>query len=588
MGMKSETIFCCVLLSVLSVLVVPVAALNENMQNATDVANDFGTSIGIGTMSYLYNTGGGNSLYTLDPSASNYAYLYNTQPEAFTYAAATYGHTGTSAHTINVQLRDVTNTATLASFAYNYAADGQRAEVIVSGGKAYLYINGVLVAGPSAVLASTPYYMWFGGGGLGAGTGYFTLDDIVIGSGSSPYVLGMPDTATYSSSSIMVAGFQLVKDQLSPASNGLQDTGGNVVNLPSRNVTMTFSKNSATNESISLIEAYSGTVYNTQYTGAAYTGTVTWPTNLSIINASAPYGVYQAVMGTNGASNYLYYRPNGASIYFDQPDYTAGDTATITYSVTGSYWDANHYKYYGNITDVYGNIINRRELTTSSGSYTYQWDSGIDQGVKFITVDAKQTATGALYQYGFDYCSIDAYVNFRGYVNDAETAVFIPSANVSMIQGSTVNNVLASTVNGNYSTYNDMVQNVEVLMNVTATGYRPYTYSLTPRIAKTINLNYTLMKINPVTNGTAIGGVVRDDGYGNPIKGATIWAKNLTDTFSTTTNNAGGYLCDAGTPCSLIVSGGGGSTGYPSGKVFDMWATKPAFNNSVNYSVVAP
>jgi hypothetical protein len=100
-------------------------------------------------------------------------------------------------------------------------------------------------------------------------------------------------------------------------------------------------------------------------------------------------------------------------------------------------------------------------------------------------------------------------------------------------------------------------------MNVTASGYSQYYKSFTPLAASNLTLNFTLNSTTPSFLNLAIGGVARTGvltgdvitkGYGQPISGANIIVRNVTDglTCTATTNNAGGYQFDANNNCTLV------------------------------------
>jgi hypothetical protein len=150
---------------------------------------------------------------------------------------------------------------------------------------------------------------------------------------------------------------------------------------------------------------------------------------------------------------------------------------------------------------------------------------------------------------------------------------------VSIIQNSN------TTADGNYSA-TGFLTGATLTINVTKSGYSQYYVTMIPMVAKTTSLNLTLNSTTPTTTGLGIGGVARTGlltgnlvtlGYGQPIGGASCFAKNTTNSqfCSNVSNNAAWYKFDETNSCFLT-----------SGRPYDVWCQKLGYAGG-NYTVVA-
>jgi hypothetical protein len=456
-----------------------------------------------------------------------------------------------------------------------------RYEVKVVGGKAYVYQDGTL-RDTSVTLSENPSYIAFANT---AGPGIDTLKytgwkDFVYGQSEQKMMLDLPVTENNE--------VVILKDIINPAASGLAwGSNGTILNSNymvgswSRgNISTDAGPSDQPNFTIQLKNLGSGVVYATNYTGTAYSGTMTWDISTIIINAGAPQGYYVLYCPeTLQFSNAIIYKSNGASVAWNADEYSVGDTGTVIYYVlAGGYWDTSLYSYKVCILDSYMNFIQNTTLTASSGTVSYDWTEDNPEGVYHAWLIA-QNHDGYEYVLGSDYAELVAYFGYGGTVHDCITTLPIAGANVNITQGLTALYNGTSGYDGNYSSGPLFGTGSNVFYNVTMAGYNPYQYSFTPLSSGTVSdLNVTICPTagNGDTGGLGIGGVIRDATIGRPIQGATVYLTNVSNSqqYTKTTNMAGGYICDLGTSCSLV-----------SGRVYAVNASKVGYNTSVDYQV---
>jgi hypothetical protein len=225
-------------------------------------------------------------------------------------------------------------------------------------------------------------------------------------------------------------------------------------------------------------------------------------------------------------------------------------------------------------------FVQNTTLTASSGTVSYDWTEDNAEGVYHAWLIATNH-DGYEYILGSDYAELVAFFGYGGYVNDGYTELPVDGADVNVTQGLTAVYHATTIADGNYSTGPKFLTGSSVFFNVSKTGYKPYQYSFTPLSSGTISdLNVTIYPLNPSgdAGGVGIGGVIRDATIGRPLKDATVSVKNLTNgqEYSKTTNMAGGYICDLGSSCTLVLN-----------RVYQVNASKVGYNTSAEYNVVA-
>ena len=555
-----------------AMLVAPVLATSLNFQNAEDY--DSLTNVYCDAIQCYYawteSATGGNNYYTVG-SVDYRSTPILINPLTTNYAAATL--LSCSGGSPAIQLYNSAHTK-IYEISMSPSTLG-RYEVKMSGGVAKVYVNGVNTYNSGSIVS--PSYAGFGIHNPILPMYHCTWDDYVYGTNENPYIFGLPENLGSNA-------YAILHDTANSASDGLVfDVNNTQVNAiyfdgtwsrGSPSLTPTY-----TNESVNLVYLQTGTVYSTNYTGdSALTGSVRININNTLIGVNAPYGWYALNIPASGTySNPLIYRSRGATITFDQDTYTTASTAVVTYDVEDAYWDPGTYNYRVDTMNVYGTIIDTQAVTTQTGTKNMAFASTDAIGVYYTVLIADPIASGSDVWMAYDYAELNAYVTFTGYVNDAETEAPM-AAHINISQGSVAYDNTTSTP-FDYTTNKSFYAGAVTDVNITASGYRQYTYSFTPLEAKTVALNFTLVPLSPTYDiGLAIGGVARETTYGRPIPTARVDLTNVThsEACDTTTNSVGYYLADYGLPCPLTVN-----------RNYQVWGSKTNYANSTIYNVTA-
>ena len=416
-----------------------------------------------------------------------------------------------------------------------------------------VYVDGNYVTERST--PSTDMYSFSYGiesGPLAGGTESTNIDDISYGNNPS-------DTAIVS---VMPHNWYILKDFLNPNNYGQKDENDNTISTTNFHIKWSIGAQ-ADGWSISAppdtrytikVQSPSGAIaYNENVditaAGHAY-GYVTIPFNATYIGEQPiGYGTYWVTLydGLSVKSiDYFTVSATGATIYWDSPQYTPAETATVSYTIDEAYWDEGIYTYKIEIKDIYGESKGSYPITTTrAGSQIISLED-YEQGVHYAQLIIAPISTpddGGMI--GYSPMEIINNIEFRGYVNDAETALPLSGANVSATQSALYSNTITEA-NGTYSTSGEFLMGSAITLNVTKAGYQQYTTTQSPLVTKFIDLNITLVKSPPTYTGLGVGGVVRDDVYKNPVAGMNVTLFNNTylESYSTTTNNAGYYVSD--------------------------------------------
>jgi hypothetical protein len=564
-------------LFILALCIGGVSALSLTFQNPGDFSAQITTSVSAGgsAAGWIQSTTGGNSyVYTNVIGFGTQSYIMGATPTATTYAAVTKLSESSSYYAYDHFLLMDGSHGVLQDMQISYGAG--RYELKIVGGTPKVYLNGVLKA-TGSVLAQNPQYVAFGTTHIDAWGGYTagaTWDDYVYGDSENKYIVDSPQMLPQGQTYI------IYKDFVNPASGGFAKADGTVINSQYMPYSWGRGNNgippdALANENINLVNFGTNVVYNTSTTGTAYYGSGQFDIKEALLDSGAPQGYYAVIIqGSGKYSDVIQYMNNGATVAWGSKTYSNGDVGSITYTVaSGGYWNTSGYTYKVVVYDAYLNFYGNTTITTQTGNVSHTWESTNNPGVYFAGIIATSRTTGADSFMGGDYTTLSSYVNFAGWVNNAETQAVIYGASVNISQGATIVNTTSFT-DGNY-TAGGFLTGGTVSVNITKSGYRQYTYSFTPLIAHTVSLNFTLVPNTPAYSGLALGGVDRDIVYGRPISGATVAVQNTTtgEYYTKTTNNVGYYLCDAGSACILA-----------SPQVYNVWGSKLHYSNSTIYT----
>lgn len=513
------------LLLILALLVVaPVAALSLTFQDSSEFGA-YIVSTG-GTPSWTQSATGGNS-YVSIPTGSG---IRTADASQTTYIAFTILGRNNNPPTVTL-LNSGGGTLAAIDLPATASASG-RYEIEITGGRAYLYWQDILVS-VSAPIAQNPSYVSFSAQYAVSG---YQLDDLVYGASENRNIFGSPEQ-----------GYFIKKDMVNPAASGFCFPNGTIISNYNMTTTWGFG-NSNASQTVILKEWSSGYTAATYATPAgSQAGSINWAIYDDIINdPTMPYGYYiTTVAGSGTQSAVIPYVAYGATVNFDRSTYARGDTATIAWAVhSGGYWDAATYGYRIDVMDVYGNVIETTPVTMQSGGTTATFTTTDPLGVYYAVLIATPTAGGDDIWMNYDTAELTGYLVLTGVVHDGPTALPIPIANVSIGQDATWFNYTTSA--GNYTTNVALYSGTITRINITAPGYRQYINSFTPLEAKTIELNFTLVPISPAITGLGIGGVVRDSVYGRPVPLTAISITNTTfsESYPNAANSVGYYEVD--------------------------------------------
>lgn len=502
-----------------------------------------------GSYSYVHNTTGGNSYVVATCN------IISVTPSQMTYSAATISGGG-----LSVALYDAAFTN---MYERRYLNDG-RSELKMVGGQAYVYSNGVLI-GNSGVLPQNPTYVGWGSWSISA----TNVDDEIWGSTESRYIFGMPEP-----------GYFLMKDLINPGASGFYrvnqtDPNGTPSLIYSTFFPSQFGKNSGTNETVTFSSPTGGTQL-TYATGAAYSGTINW--NLTqFFNNNAPYGFYQTTINPQldspgySVSDWIPYIGNGATIVWDKQSYTVGQTATLTTTISDSYYDASTYSYHIKIQDANFNTISDQPVTIASsgfhtGSVTYTFTSLNPNGIYYgeIWATKKSDSSEIMMMYSTSYMTTILTVD--GYVHDAQNATVLSGAMVNVTQGSTTDTNITGT-DGFYTSRSSFTANAPTTIVASKSGYETYQTVFIPLSGGELKINLTLVPTFPRFNGTALGGVARVTPYNRTVNNVTILIQNSSapgGNITATTNAVGYYIVNY----------------MPPNYLWDIWGSKSGFLNS--------
>jgi hypothetical protein len=507
----------------------------------------------------------------INPVLFNYASYDNYQQTGGTQTLILYDSAGATQNTFFVLSKiDCVGNAT-------YRA--KHIEVVVSGGTPYIYCFGQMVA-TLTTKTTNPSYM-----SVATSLNPLEIDNVLIGESDRHVISTIPNNWT------------VTKDLISPASVGVyaQDPSTYLFNVVKNSnylyiETGVDSQDTAPKDII--ISDESGNVINTTHISSANPYTLLqYDLTQFFIDANNHYGLFSAHFENSSVYSYFSVTGAGATVSLDKTQYTEGDIATATYTITPSYWDTSTYNYRLDfISATTGAVVSTSVISSSSGTKTYTFKDTDTQGGYYAAVIAKARTVGATDVWmTYAYADLTNFAVFQGYVLNAETAAVINGAEVNVSQNSIIYDA-TTPATGNYSTTGTgFGSGTTTLVNVTASGYTGYIVNIIPVSGKTINLNITLSPLTPTHYyGLGIGGVVRTGvndglnnisyGYGQPIIGARVSVTNITngESYFNITNSAGWYMCDNGAVCNLVNN-----------RLYAVWGSKLGYTNSTTYNVIA-
>jgi hypothetical protein len=409
-------------------------------------------------------------------------------------------------------------------------------------------ISGVSLGIPKRDVAIAPSYLafYFGGGGE-SDEDYriIYIDNFHAGS----------DDPRYWASTIP-PNWTVVRDMTNSALSGLYAVNPNNGELtPIRTTYMESYWSRATgtteNRSVQLIHDGTSTVYESLGT-TGFSGFVR--NNLSVLinpNSTAQYGQYEityhnSVYGGYGINNhaYFYLIGGGATIVWDKYTYQQGDTATITYDITSSYWDTGTYNYYIKIRDIYGNTLLNDAIISPSGNKVVPLTYGtyLDNRIYYALLTAIRKSDGEEITMCFNVMEMQYIITYTGYITNALNGTPIVGANITVNQSSTY--YYGTSITSGFYSLTGMITNFETITSITATGYNPSYTNFTPLMQQVYTINVSMIPTGTTFRSPSIGGIIKDSAYKRPISGATVFIVNGTYSNTTPTNTWGWYYFD--------------------------------------------
>jgi hypothetical protein len=419
----------------------------------------------------------------------------------------------------------------------------QRIEIKIIGTVPKLYYNGILYSTGSALTVNPSYFKIVPRSG-----GWNTIDNIVIGETDHHVVGALPSNWT------------ILRDFINPSADGVY-AGYNTTSLYPwvlKNSLYfyidadTDSLDDVTTETFQISNVATGTVVNsTTINSTVPYHQVRYYLSQWLDTSTVPDGQYAACFEGSSVCGYFWILSNGGQIVFDHSSYNIGDTGAMTWYLSTGYIDVSTYDYSYKLVDIYGVTkktgVTAVSNTDTSGTASITFDDlTYDPGVLYAEMIATSKTTGSTYILGYSAITLNEYLSFYGYVNDAETTSVISGANVSIVQGAVVYNHVTGTA-GNYTTgVSPFGSGAAVSFNVTAPGYIQYLYTTTPLAAKTVIKNITLKYQTTTATGITLNGIILDDTYQRPVTGAAVVATNTSHgtSHSVTSNDAGYYVID--------------------------------------------
>lgn len=543
------------------------------------------------TFNYTYNNSGDNSYMTTGNSyccgcCGGAAFLIESESAPITYAAATvvsYGAGWYGASTIPVKLYNSTHALLGTLYTEVNPPFYSRIEVMMLGNTAYIFVNGTKMVN-NVTLNQNPYYIGFGslwGTGGCYSNGQTNWDDVVWGSSdttnvdaSDKYVFGMPGN-----------GFFLMKDILNPAASGFYrtnwtDPNGTPELMSSFYMPSTYAKGNTRNETV-VLNNYGGADYQGYNTGTNMSGHIYWDLQDFFADSSpnhsqpVPYGMYVTTIhdSTTTYSDIIPYIGSGAVIYWDKDQYGIGEEAKISVEVSDGYYDTDAYTYHVKIQDIFGTEIDDQPISFTSysphsGDVHYVWQDDDDEGIYYALMYATRNSDDEELLMNYDVAELTSDLFISGYVKDAPSAAALPNATISIGQGITMG-VYTSGSDGNYTSPQNWGVDAPTTLNATCSGYENYSTTFTPLAGGALQLNVSMMPLNPPHDEIAVGGLVMKPPYNQTIDNARVDIYNATlgTTYTVTTNGAGYYIQDY----------------MPNAMWWNIWGSKSGFANSTIY-----
>ncbi len=439
-----------------------------------------------------------------------------------------------------------------------------RVELIYEGGYAKLYVDGIYRT--QKTCSAQPYNF-----GIrkysSTGTQSMTIDDVII-TGNEPDILG-----------IIPEGWYVLKHPTDPYLHGLYESDGTFAYTHIMHATYGLDDPADENTKIVLQPMGSGYFLNTTYlpVGTSH-GVVTFNiTELLINNPDAPPGYYylKLMRGDTLLDYGLFpYTNGGGTISFDADSYVSMETATVSHNIP--IFSIQDYIYQGQIIDIYGTEKTSWPINSMTGTHSVDL-TGYSTGTYFLLLKATSRDTGQEYVFDVDHAEVNEEIWVTGTAYDAETGSPLANVTVEIGQFSTITSNV-TVADGSYATVKGLYADNPITVNASKAGYTHNNFSFTPlgNGLKTINL-YLIPSPPNFTGQAAIGGLVHNIPYRQPIGGATVTIANSTWNDTTIANSTTGYYIFSDLAVNESYTVSSALTGYQPSKEYNATTQNETF-----------
>jgi hypothetical protein len=536
----------------------PCLALKENFQDYD--TSDF-TIVGVAPQTTIYTAPStGDVTYRMYSNSNiGVSYIKNTDPIIFTYSAFDTQSIGGNTRFIRWYLLDH-NSNSIVFWDISTPLSETRYEMQIIEGTAYGYTDGISTINLGSV-STNPSYSYIQMMTVGGNTDNLAfVDNIVIGETDHHITGALPTT------------WAIQRDLINPSATGVYSWSGTAWVLKnSNNFYVDADKEGRTAETLSIRHS-GGTVIKSNSLTATHNqvtyGVTDFLNTATAVGTTVPDGQYSVSWDTMSPPNWFadtfWVMSNGGTVSWNADEYAQGDTATVTYAMTPTYFLPATYTYALVIQDMYGVTKETIPINQVSGTESVTLSAETYPAMVYnVLLQAIKISDSSTYIMNFDAMEMTGYIHFTGFVLNAETALPISGASINVTQGTTYQ-LSSSLASGAWNSTGNFLTGTTIRVNATKTGYDPYYNSFIPQIAKTINLTIPMLPTSKTCTGVCVGGVVNESVYGNPIPGATYHVRNGTE-LTATTNAAGYARVDSLT--------------Y--GVLYDVWSTKVGYNTSL-------
>jgi hypothetical protein len=452
----------------------------------------------------------------------------------------------------------------IAAYCSDEFSAGDRIEFVRSGSTLYIYRNGVYFTATN-IGTTLPYYVGFGTRVCGSGTMYSYYDDIVIGTNEEHDVVSCPPSDWW-----------IAKDFYDPGFSGLYSDYDTQVYADTMHIRYA-NDDGAANIIIEHIE--SGEVV-CQTAVSSYAGIITIDLSDVFFDSGAPYGQYRVYSeGTDAYDTVTYsgITTSGTSVEWDETDYVDGDTGTILYSISETYWMTDDYTYKlvledTDFTDLQTwSIITRpvsaeKEVSISTSLFP---TSGYYYACLYAVDKSSGEEIMMAYDYAYMYLAGSGEVIVEGETYDATTGNLLGSCVVTATQGGDPHSDTSDASTAFYQIVG-LVTDASIGVNATKDSYVGYPVYFTPyaeghyevdvplvpsggaspgewqevdggQLTQINHNNATTSYYNLTEDGTAIGGLCYLAPYWSLGDGCTVKINNATWSNTTTSGDGGWY-----------------------------------------------